>query len=473
MNSAIKSQLAIANPLGVLQELKLSHKGLSNVPTATIANQFRAMESYDLGNLDKVAEEFDELCIGTKDEEERKMASTAMLIGEFSSITCDKTNLLEDRLSTALDLFNLNIHSMIVIPLTSCIRQAQLFNVEKRFGCVEESYRALRHENEGKGEMFVSLPPSYRQKLDNPYKPEEPTPELRKEGRKKKKKKPPGAFKALLALQATAKLAIKDMQEIKQTLRNIEKQPYTIPKPPPYFTYADVPVPEDVPEHIRQRFFDAEFAYEEVLALQNEASKQLNKVRSAFAAWDNAGTEVWYVHLKATHPVKPSGLRRTACFIGREGLCADFDGFPRETGIKHIHEMPTFREYEHTRISLQAMFTIASRQEVKIVEFYSSEGAPELPPAMNEAFRLKAMSLEEFKEDWVRVYEAIFLESVASLGSKERDLNSILRSVFDLVSRYRGYADPQLGDAPPSTTEPVSPSGQDTRGSSQDGQAKD
>ena len=77
----------------------------------------------------------------------------------------------------------------------------------------------------------------------------------------------------------------------------------------------------------------------------------------------------------------------------------------REAGKKRIHEMPLFREYEYTRISLHSMFSIASRSEVKIVEFYSSEGAPKLPQAMNEAFRLKSMSPEEFEKDWVRTLQ--------------------------------------------------------------------
>ena len=64
--------------------------------------------------------------------------------------------------------------------------------------------------------------------------------------------------------------------------------------------------------------------------------------------------------------------------------------------------MPTFREYEHTRSELHALFFVASRQEVKIVEFYSSEGAPEFPQAMSEIFKLEFLSPEEFKENWVR-----------------------------------------------------------------------
>lgn len=65
--------------------------------------------------------------------------------------------------------------------------------------------------------------------------------------------------------------------------------------------------------------------------------------------------------------------------------------------------MPRFREYEYTRNSMHAMYRVASRQEVKIFEFYSSEGAPKLPQAMKEAFRLGSLSLEEFEQKWVRV----------------------------------------------------------------------
>lgn len=64
--------------------------------------------------------------------------------------------------------------------------------------------------------------------------------------------------------------------------------------------------------------------------------------------------------------------------------------------------MPLFREYEYNRKSMYTMLYLASRQEVKIFEFFNSKGAPEFPRAMNEAFRLGSMSLEEFEKDWVR-----------------------------------------------------------------------
>ena len=140
--------------------------------------------------------------------------------------------------------------------------------------------------------------------------------------------------------------------------------------------------------------------------------------------------------------------------------------------MKHIHEMPLFREYEYTRVSFHAMIAIAAWQEVKIVEFYKSEGAPKLPRAIKEVLRLEKMSLEEFKQDWVCAHEAIYLDFVASLSGKERDFKSILGSVFDLVSHCRGYADPQLGMAAPSTTDDFPLSGEDAQDNSQGGHVK-
>ena len=65
--------------------------------------------------------------------------------------------------------------------------------------------------------------------------------------------------------------------------------------------------------------------------------------------------------------------------------------------------MPRFREYEYTRTSLHAMYRVSSWQEVKIVEFYSSEGAPKLSQAMKKALGLGSLCLEEFDQRWVRI----------------------------------------------------------------------
>ncbi len=48
------------------------------------------------------------------------------------------------------------------------------------------------------------------------------------------------------------------------------------------------------------------------------------------------------------------------------------------------------------------MLSVMARQEVKIVEFYSSEGSPDFPSEMVEIFTLLSMSPEEFEKDWVR-----------------------------------------------------------------------
>ena len=65
--------------------------------------------------------------------------------------------------------------------------------------------------------------------------------------------------------------------------------------------------------------------------------------------------------------------------------------------------MPRFREYEYTRNALQATCRVAARQQVKIVEFYSGEGAPKLPQVLKHALRLGSLSFEEFDQRWVRV----------------------------------------------------------------------
>ena len=77
--------------------------------------------------------------------------------------------------------------------------------------------------------------------------------------------------------------------------------------------------------------------------------------------------------------------------------------FPRGTGKNHIHEMPLFRQYEYTRISMCSLLYIVLRQEVKIVEFYNAEGAPEFPKEMQEVFNFDSMSVEEFEKEWVRI----------------------------------------------------------------------
>lgn len=120
--------------------------------------------------------------------------------------------------------------------------------------------------------------------------------------RKKKGKKPLGALEALGELKGNCKLVIKDLQDLKKTFSDVEKRHTEPPNLEASFTYADTPVPNDIPLHIRQCFLDAEIAFLEVLCTQEEASKQLLNVRSAFVAWYSASLEVWYVKFHRNPP---------------------------------------------------------------------------------------------------------------------------------------------------------------------------
>ena len=290
MQASMKMQPPISNPS---EALKLAHKQM--IDDAGTADQFPSIDTFDLDNLDEVAKTYDHLSKMYKDKEEHEMADLAGLIGDLAVTASDAKRPSEDRLRAELDMQILNIHSKITVPLKSCLRQVQLFNIEKRFGFVEESYQALRNDDEKQhGEdVPAELPLSFRQKLNNPFKPTEPT---LKSSKKKQKKKLSGV-KALTELQRNCKLAMEEMQELKKTISDAEK-PIELPSMPASFTYQNVPVPEDIPDHIRQRFFDGDFAHEEVLVLQEKAHKELLRVRSAFAAWYHAGDEVWYVQFE-------------------------------------------------------------------------------------------------------------------------------------------------------------------------------
>lgn len=293
VHAAVEMQPEIADPHRVLQALKLAHKQIDDV--SATADGFPTMETFDLDNLDEVAKVYDELCQKCKDEEESKMASLSGLVSNSASIASDTTRSANDRLAAELDIHNFNIHSKVIVPLTSCLRQVQLFNIEKKFGFVDESYQALDNDDrKRRGEDApAELPLTFRQKLNNPFKPAESAPKPSR----KKEKKDISSLKALAELRRSYKATIKEIQSINKSISDAEDSI----KPPsvaPSFTYADVPVPKDIPDHIRQRFLDAEYSFNEVLVLQEVASKQLTEVRSAFVAWYSASHEVWYVSPK-------------------------------------------------------------------------------------------------------------------------------------------------------------------------------
>ncbi len=304
--TALEQQPAI---LGPTRALKLAHEQMSDDPTP--ANQFKPKDCFDLDNLDEVAKTYDEVCQMYRDREEHEMANLAGLVGELAVTASDENRSSDTRLAAELDLQVLNIYSKITVPLNSCLRQVQHFNVEKRFGCEEESYRALQNDDAKQwgDNVPAELPPSYLQRLNDPFMPTEPT---SKSSKKKQKKKISGV-KALVELQRNCKLAMEEMQELKKTISHAEK-PIELPSMPASFTYRNVPVPEDIPDHIRHRFFDGDFAHQEVLVLQKEAQEQLLRVRSALSAWSNTSHEVWYVQFDLRSEAHVTSSMREAHF---------------------------------------------------------------------------------------------------------------------------------------------------------------
>lgn len=295
----------------VNEELTLALEQMNEV--GAMENQSTPMRTFDLDNLNEVAKKYHGLSKMYKDREEREMADVAKLVGDLAITTRDEQRSPEDRLAAELDIHHLNIYSEITVPLASCLAQIQLFNIEKRFGFVEESYQALSNDDmKRRGEdVLAELPLSFRQKLDNPFELTESAPKPRKTRKKKKL----SVDKALVQLQRNCKLAIEEMQNLKKIISDAEK-PIELPSVPVSFTYGGVPVPKDIPDNIRRRFFDGQFAYQEVLDLQEELFDLVRHVLGALAAWCSTSHEVWYVLLEAI----PSHLVRRSEASGRSSL---------------------------------------------------------------------------------------------------------------------------------------------------------
>ena len=292
VGTAVRGQLEIDSPRNVLQALRHAHEHMGNVPATAADDESTRMETFDLGNLEKVAETYDELCEKHEDEKLSEIFRLVTLGEGFKAAAKNTTRSAKDRLAKKLEIPNIVIQCKTTVQLTSCLRQAQLFNVEKRFGFEEESYKALSN-----GDKEES-PQSFGQRLNDPF---QPLVSLSKP-RKKKEKKTLGSLEALNQLTRNCKLAVKDMQDLKKTFSGAEEPHTELSNLKARLKYADTPVPKDLPVHVRQWFSDAETAYLEILSLQKEAYKQLLYVKSAFVAWSSASLEVWYVHLKALFP---------------------------------------------------------------------------------------------------------------------------------------------------------------------------
>ena len=294
LRKTLESSPEFSDPRILVEKLQLVHKQMKDMPTT--ADDFPAKETFDLNDLDEVAEKYDELCQLYQQKEEGEMAHLAELISKSASIADDTTRSTEDRLTAKLDSIIFNIRSKVTVPLTSCLRQVQLFNIEKRFGLVEESYQALSIDDRKKSgeDVPTELPLSFRQMMNDPFKPTERTPKPR---RKKGKKKLSG-LEALAESQRNLKLVIEEIRNIDKVTDDTENFE-ELQSPTPTLTYADVPIPKDIPDNVQQRFLDAQFAIEQVMTLVEEGLKQQLTVRSALLAWSSASHAVWYVHFEA------------------------------------------------------------------------------------------------------------------------------------------------------------------------------
>ena len=290
VHAAIETQPPLSDPHGVLRRLRLAHKKTADAPTT--AEQFSSMETFDLDNLNEVAEEYEKLSGKYREEEEIEMASKTGFVNKYASFAGDEKSLPEHVLAAELDLYVFNILCKIAVPFYFCLRHFQLFNIEKKFGFVEESYKVLSDDDRNRRGVNApaDLSLSFRQKMENPFKPPKPVPKPRKKGKKR-----PSALETLTELQRNCRSAIDEVKKIEIRPTDAEES-VEPPSIAPICTYADVPIPEDIPDNIRQRFFDAESAFGEVLLLQEEASKQLLNVRSTFVAWYSASQEIWYVN---------------------------------------------------------------------------------------------------------------------------------------------------------------------------------
>ena len=293
----------ISEPRNVVQALNLAHKPNKDLLTEellTIADGVVWRETFDLADLDQFADQYIGLCKIYKDRGEGRMATLAKTISKSASIASDTTRSTENRLAAELDVLNLNIDSKVTLPLISCLRQVQLFNIEKRFGLVEDSYQALSIVDGRKPEedLPAELPQTFRQSLNDPFNPKGPAPRpFQKKGEKKL-----SGLEALAQLQRNLKLASEEIQELKAT--NDTQDFEELPCVSPTLTYADVPIPEDIPDHVRQLFSDANFALEQISVLIEEASVQRLKVHNVLLAWNGARQVVWYVHFKAIAPIE-------------------------------------------------------------------------------------------------------------------------------------------------------------------------
>lgn len=310
IRTATRSQTVLDDGL-VLKTLRLAHEHINDM-AAEAGDEPSSLKTFALDNLKKVAKRYDEVCQEYKSEEKRQMDNLAELLSQLRSIASDTTQSTEDRLAAKLDIHNVNIKRQVIVPLASGLRQVQLFNIEKRFGLAEESYEVLSNDDrEKRGEdVPADSSLSVRQKLNSPYKAVEPTPKPRQ----KKGKKKFNGLQALAEFEDHCKLAIKEIQDSGKTIGKIDESK-ELQSLTSTSMYADVPVPEVLPDHVRQRFLDAEFAFEEFNKNREMVLQQLHDVNATLVVWQSKSRQVWYVHFKTIAPLRPGIFTATDILI--------------------------------------------------------------------------------------------------------------------------------------------------------------
>ena len=292
--SLFDAQEGILDLDGVKQALKIAYKRIKSTPVA--AYLFPPMDTFDMDILEKVEEAYDILCKLFEHDKEAQIVKLSERVWNLAVTASDVNQSSDDRLTAKLDVLNLNIQRKITIPLSSSYHQIQMFNMDKKFGFMEEGLRAVDHDyKQRRGEdVGRKVQLSFRQSLNNPFKLMESASEesQKKEGSNDALVNLQSSDDALVDLQRNVQAATEELLILKKTVNDAEK-PIELPSPPSSFKYKGVPVPEDIPDHVHQSFFDAKFALREVVVLQKEASKQLRDVQCTLATWYDTSKEVW------------------------------------------------------------------------------------------------------------------------------------------------------------------------------------
>ena len=202
------------------------------------------------------------------------------------------------------------------------LRQTQVFNVEKRFGMVEEACCTLQNQDwELEGRPYVheingKAPTSLRAIWDMP------TMHCAKKATKPKASHFKAA-KAAKEIQRHVKVVLNEAQTANQIATKAAE--IKIPKAPLKLVHYGANISASMPEDIRQRLFDLEFLYEEIMQYNDSVFWKRDLIRSTFQMWISASRECW------------------------------------EYGKTRVHELRTMREYEYERNSMLACCYVVSR----------------------------------------------------------------------------------------------------------------